>query len=198
MSNLYANARMWVSRLLVIFQHFFLRVGLPGCAVHCCVCRMSATMLGDWIEWPVRDCVDLVVHQLLRGDRLASSCSRRRRRGLLGITLLACSSQNAVPGGGGIWVVHRVACGSSWAEAAARRSGGCLVACVSRVAPLTQTVVTGASSRDCIQLRRWSQRKASSGKLVGSRGRRCDIVHHVGRGLGVSRCGSSPVGPRME
>src|SRR5215213_8483280 len=103
-------------------------------------------------------------------DMMASSCSQKMRRGLLGTTRSPCMIQKDVSGGGGILVVHWVTEGSLCAEAA-RRSAVSLPATPECLR--IHTTDTGAC-RGCSQLRRWSHKKAS-GELISSR----DIVEVV-------------------
>src|SRR5262249_30536323 len=108
MSSLYAKARTWASRLLVMFQHFRFWISPSGRVVHCSVFKMSITSLGDCVGrfGTAFTCLTRC------SEVIASSCSRRRRRGLLGTTLPSCRIQWHFSAGGGIRAVHRVTEGS--------------------------------------------------------------------------------------
>lgn len=116
MSCLYPNARVFASRMLVILQHFRFRILPSGRMVHRNDCRMCFTSSGVWSGRFGTALICLISCS----NVISSSCSRRRRRGLLGITLPSCMIQKGASRGGGIWVVHCVADGSLWAEVARR------------------------------------------------------------------------------
>ena len=115
MSSLSVNARMVESRMLVMFQHFFFFCTSPlGRTVHRSTSRMCFTSVGDWIGM----CGTALTCPTSCWWMMASTCSRKRRRTLRGTTRPSCKLQTSTLSGGGIWVVHRIAEGLSWAEVA--------------------------------------------------------------------------------
>lgn len=105
MSCLYPKARMLASRRLVMFQHFFIRVSPSWSTVPFSAFRMYVIIFGFCSG---RSGTALTCFTSCSAV-IASSCSRNSRLGLLGIHRPLYLIQNRVPGGGGIWVVHRVA-----------------------------------------------------------------------------------------
>ena len=145
-----------------MFQHFFIWALSSRLIVPLSECRMYVIPFGVWIDWSGT----ALTWPFSFSGVITSSCSRNSHHGLLGVTLLSCSIQNGMPGGGGIQVVHRMAEGSPWTEATSQSA---ISFPTSPECPRTQVTVVGARRRFFSQYRKWSQRKAS-GDLYSSRG----------------------------
>src|SRR5690349_15191376 len=114
MSCLSPKARMLLSRMLVMFQHFFFSVWPSSRTVHRRMCRMCYTSFGDCIDRSGTSLTWLVSWLEVMG----SSCSRKRCRSLLGMTRSSYLGQDGTSGGGGILVIYRTTEESLWAERA--------------------------------------------------------------------------------